>query len=364
MKFICNKQDLQLGINTVIRATYNKFHKSILECIHIVAEEKLSLDAFDTVTAIKTNVYAEVLEKGETAIPARILQEIINKFPEGEISFERKGENSISISSANSHVTLQEMDAAQFPAFPELEGDAFAIRQDELKRLIEKTAFSAYMGEDKPVFTGLLFETEEESISAVAIDGIRMAKNTVHRLTNQNVRAIIPAKSLREVARILPEDDSEISMAFNNNACFINMENTSIYTRLLEGEFMNYRSIIHKSYKTRVRVDAAMLQNSLEMVSVLAREDSSNLIRMTAGQNAIELCSNSEYGVAVDQIPAEVEGEMLKIAFNAKYLLDIFKVIEEQSVFMEFNDSLKPCIIKPIEGDSYLYIVVPVNVKN
>lgn len=100
------------------------------------------------------------------------------------------------------------------------------------------------------------------------------------------------------------------------------------------------------------------------MVSVLAKEDSSNLVRLEIGQNSIELCSNSEYGAAKDVIPVLVEGEVLKIAFNAKYLLDVFKVVEEESVFLEFNDSLKPCVIRPAEGDAYLYIVVPVNVRS
>ncbi|MBQ9941389.1 MAG: DNA polymerase III subunit beta, partial [Christensenellaceae bacterium] len=299
MKFICNRQDLAKGISTVIKATYNKFQRSILECIHICAADQVTMDAFDTVTAIRTNIYAQVEEGGETAIPARILQEIVNKMPDGEITIARKSTGSILISGGRSSVTLQEMDAAQFPPFPASEGDAFMMRAGDLKRLVDKTAFSAYMEEDKPIFTGILMESEEGGISAVAIDGVRMAKNSVMTGGVPDVRAIVPAKSLKEVARLLADENAEIGVAFSSNACFIQLENTSIYTRLLNGEFMNYNSIIAKTYKTRVRVETKLLAKSLEMVSVMAREDSSNLVRLSIGQNVIELESTSEYGAAV-----------------------------------------------------------------
>ena len=364
MKFVCNKQELLKGINTVIKATYTKFQKSILECIHIVAGSTLTLDTFDTVTAIRTNIYSDIEEPGQTCIPARILQEIVSKFPDSEVTFESQEPSGIRLSCRSSAVVLQEMDASEFPAFPEMEGDSFTLKQGDFKRMIDKTAFSAYIGEDKPVFTGILFESGEDTLSTVAIDGIRLAKNTIHMEVPSTIRAIVPAKSLKEVARLMGDEEENVQVSFGETACYIRMENTDIYTRLLDGEFMKYESIIHKTYKTRVKVETKLIEKSLEMVSVLAKEDSSNLVRLEIGQNSIELCSNSEYGAAKDVIPVLVEGEVLKIAFNAKYLLDVFKVVEEESVFLEFNDSLKPCVIRPAEGDAYLYIVVPVNVRS
>lgn len=364
MKFICNKEDIIKGINIVIRAAYSKYQKSILECIHIkTTRNAVLLDTFDMVTAIRTSVYAEVEREGETAIPARILYDIVVKFPSGEICFEREA-SSIRITGANSMATLSEMDAAQFPAFPEVEGSKFSINRLLLKRMVDKTAFSAYSGEDRPIFTGLLFETDpqQNSISIVGIDGIRMAKNSAEIASSSAIRAVIPAKMLREASRIIGEDDSEVDLYFSNNACFVVFGETAIFTRLLDGEYMNYKAIIPPEYKTRVKMETRLFERSLELMMVLAREDSSNLIRMSVENDAIALHSVSEYGAAKDKVLVETEGELIKIAFNAKYLLDIFKVVEEEKVYMEFNGRLQACVVRPVEGNEFLYLVVPVNV--
>ncbi len=366
MKFICNKEELTKAINIVIRTAYSKYQKSILECIHIVARDGgISLDTFDTTTAMKTTLYADVLESGQTAIPARIFYDIISKFPSGEIHFEREG-STILLTGENSRASLQEMDAEQFPAFPALEGEKLFLGRKMLREMVEKTAFSVYTGEDKPIFTGLLFETdpEKQSISIVGIDGIRLAKNTAAAASTKKIRAVIPAKTLREVSRILGEEESDIALYFTQSACFIECDETTIYTRLLDGEFMNYQSIIPKEYRTRVRVEGKLFARSLELVLVLAKEDGSNLIRMEIGNSSIKLGAASEYGMAQDEIPILMEGEVLKIAFNAKYLLDVFRVVEDKEVFMEFDSRLKPCVIRPIEGDKFLYLVVPVNVAS
>lgn len=367
MKFICNKEELIKGINIVMRAAYSKYQKSILECIHIKTEEQtLLLDAFDMTTAIKTSVYAQVEEAGETAIPARILYDIVNKFPSGEIVFERE-DAAIRISGANSSANLSEMDAQQFPVFPIYEGNAdhqIKIQKQVFKDMVEKTAFSAYIGEDRPIFTGLLLETDpqNETLSIVGIDGIRMAKKMTSLSCKSHMKAIVPAKMLKEASRILGDGEEEISLCFTEHACFLKCENIEIFTRLLDGEFINYQALVPAQYKTRVKVNTGMFERSLELMMVLAREDSSNLIRMTIENSCIDLQSVSEYGKAQDKLSVEMQGEVLKIAFNAKYLLDVFKVIEEEEVYMEFTGRLQACVIKPVAGETFLYLVVPVNI--
>lgn len=367
MKFICNKEELIKGINIVMRAAYSKYQKSILECIHIKTEEQsLIMDAFDMTTAIKTHVYAQVEQQGETAIPARILYDIVNKFPSGEIVFERE-DSAIHISGANSSATLSEMDAQQFPAFPEYEGSGenqIRISQQMFREMIEKTAFSAYTGEDRPIFTGLLLETDPQNstMSIVGIDGIRMAKKTTELSCKGHIKAIIPAKMLKEASRILGTGEEEISLCFTENSCFLKCEEVEIFTRLLDGEFINYQALIPAQYKTRVKVNVGMLERSLELMMVLAREDSSNLIRMNIENSCIDLQSVSEYGKAQDMLSVDMQGEAMRIAFNAKYLLDVFKVIEQEEVYMEFTGRLQACVIRPTEGEDFLYLVVPVNI--
>ena len=159
---------MQKAINIVIRTAYSKYQKSILECIHIVARDGgISLDTFDTTTAMKTTLYADVLESGQTAIPARIFYDIISKFPSGEIHFEREG-STILLTGENSRASLQEMDAEQFPAFPALEGEKLCLGRKMLREMVEKTAFSVYTGEDKPIFTAFcLRQTQRSKASAL-----------------------------------------------------------------------------------------------------------------------------------------------------------------------------------------------------
>lgn len=368
MKFRCNKEELLKGINTVSRFAYSKYQQSILECIHIKTEgEFIYMDAFDMTTAIKTKINAEVAEEGETAIPARVLNEIISKISSGDIEFERVN-NSILITGANASANLQEMDASQFPSFPEYEEDnenVIELKESDLKDMIDKTSFSVYLGDDRPIFTGLLLETkpEEKTVSMVGIDGVRLAVYRKEFEGINKIKAIIPSKMLKEASRILEEGDEKVKLYFTDSSCFMINDKIEIFTRLLDGEFINYNSIIPSGYKTKIRVNVSMLLQSLDLMMVLAREDSSNIIHMSIEDSSIRLQSDSKYGNAKDVIYLDhIDGDDLKIAFNARFLLDIFRVIDDEEVVMEFNGRLQAGVIRPVNSDDYLYLVVPVNV--
>ena len=368
MKFRCNKEELLKGISIVSRFAYSKYQQSILECIHIKAEgEYIYMDTFDMTTAIRTKINAEITEEGETAIPARVLNEIVSKISSGEILFERIN-NTVQITGANASANLSEMDAAQFPVFPECEEDEekmIEIKQDDLKAMIDKTSFSVYTGDDRPIFTGLLLETNpsEKKVSMVGIDGVRLAIYRNDFEGNNKIKAIIPSKMLKEASRILESGDETVRLYFTDSACFMINDKIEIFTRLLDGEFINYGSIVPSGYKTRVRVNVSMLLQRLDLMMVLAREDSSNIIHLSFEDACLNLQSDSRYGNAKDMIYlGSMDGENLKIAFNARFLLDIFRVIEDDEVVMEFNGRLQAGVIKPVNNDNFLYLVVPVNV--
>ena len=197
LKFICGKADLQHALNIVAKAAYNKNIKSILECVHIRAEgENVVIDATDSVMAIRTSVYADVEKEGEAAIPARLLVEIISKFPEGDVTIESPEGTGISITAESSSAKLNEMDAEQFPAFPEIEGKPVSISQKNIKELIAGTSFAVYAGEDRPVLTGLLLETKADRMSMVAIDGTRIARRTVYGEFPEGIKVVIPSTAM------------------------------------------------------------------------------------------------------------------------------------------------------------------------
>ena len=364
MKFICNKQELLKSINTVIRASSSNFQKSILECIHMEAtENKLILEATDMMIYIKDSIFAEIADPGSFAIPSRLLQEIINKFPEGEVTFERSSMG-IEINCRNSNVRLQEMNAEEFPVFPEMKDSVeIVLKENQFRKMINGTVFSTYTGEDKPIFTGILVESEGDTLNVVGIDGIRLALRSTEYHGIDTLKAVVPSKAMREAARIFEDTDGEIRLSVNDRAFMMIKDETYIYTQLLEGDYIKYRSIIPTEYNTRVRIEVQLFERALERVAILARNDSSNLIKLTVKQDEMVINSNSEYGTAQEEIPIFTEGNQLTIAFNVKYLLDVLKNVEDTEVFLEFNGKLKPCVMKPVEGNGFLYLVVPVNVR-
>ena len=366
MKLNINKQDFLKSINTVIHVSYNKSQRSILECILIEAyNDRVTLNAFDTVTAIETSLYADIREEGVCAIPAKLLAEVVSKLPEGDISLEKSDESGLVISSSSTCIKLQEMDERQFPRFPEVEGETFVINKEILKRLVDKTVFSVYQTPDKPIFTGLLFEIEEMNLNVVGIDGVRMAKRSIEKLPTPAQRIVIPAKAVKEAARLINDDTEEnITVVTSKKACFFLTKDFRIYTRLLEGEFMNYNNIIPPSFKTRIRVNVKMLENSLNMVSVISRDQATNPVKLTVGFDTITITAKSEYGNAADSLPILLEGETMTIFLNAKYVMDALRVIDDEEVFINLENSLKPCIIRPIKGEEYLYLIVPLNIKD
>lgn len=363
MKFICNKADFIKGLNIVNRFAYSKYQQSILECIHIkAANNEIVMDAFDMTTAIKTRVSSIIEAEGETAIPARVMLEIVSKMPDGEIIFERQG-NYINICGADSSANLSEMDAKQFPVFPEFkdEKNMITLKPEVIKEAIDKTAFSVYTGDDKPIFTGLLFESNGNGeLNIVAIDGVRMARFIIEIPADTKVKAIVPSKMMKECVRIF-DDEENIELYFSDNSCYMKNSNIDVFTRLVDGNYMDYRQLIPNSYKTRVIANVANIEKSLELMMVLAREDSSNVIHMSIENSSIEMRSVSRYGTAKDKIPVKMVGDSLVISYNAKYLLDVFKIIDDENVSIEFNGRMNSCVIKPVEGDRFLYLVVPIN---
>ena len=365
LKFICGKADLQHALNIVAKAAYNKNIKSILECVHIRAEgENVVIDATDSVMAIRTSVYADVEKEGEAAIPARLLVEIISKFPEGDVTIESPEGTGISITAESSSAKLNEMDAEQFPAFPEIEGKPVSISQKNIKELIAGTSFAVYAGEDRPVLTGLLLETKADRMSMVAIDGTRIARRTVYGEFPEGIKVVIPSKPMKDMLRLMDDDEGNAELFFTDGAAFVALGDTVVYTRLLDGKFLSYENLFGIERRTRVRVVAAQLARSLERVGVMAKEDSNNLIRIVMHSDCIELSSNSEYGDTVDRVPVYLEGQLMKIALNAKLALDIIRAVDDDTILMEFGTSVQNCVVRPLEGDRYEYLIVPVRQRD
>lgn len=364
MQFTCAKEDLLTAIGTVNRAA-SKMQKTILECILFsCGETGITLRATDIALSIKTEMNAQVEQTGDAAIPAKLLYEIIGRFPESDVTFKSVGENSMEISCLNSKVVLQQMDADEFPIFPALEDkEQIKLPQCVLRTMINQTLFAAAVNEDKPILTGLLFDIEPGTLTVVALDGYRMAVRRQAAISDIARKCVIPSRTLREVSRIISDTEENVKISISGNMALFEAGNTEIYTRLLEGEYINYKNLLPADCATSVKVETNMLKDSLERASILAREGNNNVVKFEISEKNLEITSNSEMGNIDEQIPVITEGKDLVIAFNAKYVLDVLKNVEESEVLMQYNTGVSPCVVKQENSDAYEYLILPVQLR-
>ncbi|MDL2236604.1 DNA polymerase III subunit beta [Christensenellaceae bacterium OttesenSCG-928-K19] len=363
MQFTCAKSDLIQAVGIVARAA-SKMQKTILECILFTCtKDTVMLKATDIAISIKTEMSAQVGEEGQAAIPSKVLHEMISRFPESDVTFESVGDNTVEISCMNTKVNLQQMNPDEFPAFPEIDQQMqIKIQQNTLRSMINQTIFAVAVLEEKPILTGLLFDIEKDRLTVVALDGYRMAVRKETVISDITQSCVIPSRTMREVSRIIEDTEENIKFSVSGNMALFEANNTQIYTRLLEGEFVNYKNLLPKECATNLRVETDMLKEGIERASILARE-TNNVIKFIVEEKTLEVTSNSEMGKMDEKIPVITEGNNLKIAFNAKYVLDVLKAVEETEVDMRFNTAVSPCVVRNEGSDKFEYLILPVQMR-
>jgi len=365
MRFTCLQTDLMGAIQTVSRAmAASRSTLQLLEGIYLKAESAgLRLKCMNMSLEIETRISASVTEEGELVLPGRLFSEIVRRLPSDEVEI-RTGENAAAtISSGTSRTTLQGMPASEFPSMPSFNGaEPVLLEQAMLRDMIRKTVFATAHDETKPVLTGALLELHESAALMVALDGYRLAlRRETLAAEAQDYKVVIPARSLNEIAKVLG-DEGDTAMYGASGYMRFTMGETSVITRLLEGEFIKYEQIMPKEYATRAIVDSGLLCAGIERASLLAREGQNNLIRLSVSEDGIAITSQSEIGNAYESLPCDFEGKELEIAFNAAYLLDVLHVIEGEKVMLDFNSSVSPLVLHPLEGDAFTYLVLPVRI--
>ena len=253
------------------------------------------------------------------------------------------------------------MDANQFPELPMInENQIFSIPQSTLKNMIKGTSFAITQDESRPILQGILFEVKDGHLNLVALDGYRLAIRTELLDTSNSINAVIPGRTLIEVAKILEDSDENVNITFTTNHILFSLENTKVISRLLEGEYIKYNSLLPQEYKLLVNVKRQDLQNGIERASLMSTDSNSNLIKLNIESDTIIITSNSQLGKVREEVAIDLQGESLQIAFNSRYILDILKNMEAEEIVMEFTSSVSPCILKDKESDNCKYLVLPV----
>ncbi len=367
MKIISDKMELIKNINAAIRAVGSKTPQEILKCFLLTAKENnFSIVANDLKLYIEASkINCLVQEEGSILVDAKMLSEIIRKLPDGDVVIETLEDNFINIASGHSKFKLLGRVADEFPTIPEVSKDkTIKVNAKSFSEMIETTIFSVATEDIKPILTGELIEIEDNIINLVAIDGFRIAHAFASYSSNsEKISMVVPSRSLMEISKIIAENDSEVDIYTTDKHLLVESNNLTIVTRLLDGEFMDYKKIFNESYTSKIVVDRLTLLNSLERAVLVARETVKTPVKFSITDNNLKITSNTEKGNSFDEITIDTTGEELDIAFNPKFLIDVLKTLETEEVCMHFTNPLSPCIIKGVGDDNKRYLVLPLRIK-
>lgn len=361
MKIKVYQKELSKHINITQKSISSRTTLQILDGILLeTINGKLKLTGTDLEISIETFLDCEIIEEGSIVVNSRIFGDIIKKLPDSAIHIEVKN-NNINIKCENSEFNILGNIGGDYPALPVIiEKESFTIPKDIFKNAIRQTVFSTSQDETRQSLTGVLLELSNNIISFVALDGYRLALRKLPTNVDLEIKIIIPGRSLSELSKIIEDTDEDMNISTAPGHVIFNVGDTVLYSRLLEGQFFNYKEIIRKDHKTVVSVNKRDFQNSLERASLLAKEEKANLIKLSVIDNKINIRSNSEIGNVLESIDSSQEGENLNIAFNSRYILEGIKTIDNEEIELNFMGSLNPCIINGVEDDNYIYLVLPV----
>ena len=365
MKLICDGLDLSDAVLKVSKALSVKSANPVLEGIKITAKgDSLTLLATDMELTIEKKIKAEVLMEGETVVVGKYFVEFAKKLEKEQVELCRLDDGQLEIKYSDSESELQVFPVDNYPKIEkESEGDYFETTQGALKKIIDKTVFACATDDSRPILKGCLFEVKDNVLTSVALDGFRMAVIKKEVVSSGDFKVVIPSRTLSEIERLFDKEDENIKVILKDNCLFIEIGDTTLISRLIEGEFVKYSHIIPTSFANTLTVNKQALLNSIERASIVARNDRFNIIKLDVRDNFMYVSAKSEVGNVNESININLTGKDIVIAFNGKYISEYLKIINDDFITMNFNTSIDPCIMRAVGDEDFLYLVLPVRIN-
>ena len=365
MKVIVSGQELSSAVIKVSRIISTKTTNPVLEGIKISAKnDEITLITTDTEISIEKTINANVLIEGETVVSGKLFSEFIKRLEnEEEIELSLIDEK-LKITYGASEGFIQTFKTEEFPIInKDIREKSFTIYQKDLKELIFKSSFSCSQDDTRPILKGCLFEIEEDRISSIALDGFRLAiaRKKIESATGE-FKIIVSSRTLNEIVKILEKDTDLVTVVIQKNVLMCEVDGTVLISRLLEGEYIDYKNIIKDDFISTVRVNKNQLLTSIERASIMAN-DKNKIVKFDIKENYMNVSADSEVGKINENVVISLEGKDLNIAFNSKLITDCIKVIDDEFVNLHFNTRINPCVIKPYYGDDYLYLILPLRIN-
>ncbi len=361
MKFECNRIKFTEAVTNVQRAVSAKSSTPALEGILIKATQNtLTLFGYDMDICIITTIEARVMHEGAAVITAKLFSEIIKKLPEDKITIEVDEKNIVYITSGKVDYKIIGMPASDYPEIPLINSnDTITIEGETLSSMIRQTIYAVSDKDIKPAHKGSLFEINNQTIRIVSVDGYRLAIRTEKIDYDGEKTFIVPGKSLLEIIKLITDETKLVEITASGRHIIFKIGSYSVISRLIEGEFMNYKTSIPRTHSTTMMVNTRKMISTIERMSLLLTDKMKSPIRCLIDNGVIKTSCNTPLGQASDEIEAIIEGEGVEIGFNNRFLLDALRYSETDMVKLMLNGALSPMVVTPTEGDSFLFLLLP-----
>ena len=367
MRFTCEKSILVAVLNIIGRTVAQKSALSAIEGILCRAHGNLSLTGYNMETAITYEIDAEVTDIGECILPAKLFGDIIRRLPEGPVTVVVDDNYKVSIRAGYASFTISAENADDYPELPDVgEGRPVRIPQAALKELIGGTIFAVSENQGRPIHTGVKFEVADDTVSAIAVDGFRLARRTYHceEATGRTLNFVVPAQGLKEVEKILQDTDDFVAFTLGSKHILFQMGSATLICRLLEGEFLDWRRVVPANCPIKLTAHVGDLASSIERVGLIVSEKYKSPVRCVFSDNVLMLRTNTTIGAAEDRCAIAGDGKELEIGFNVRYLADALRVIPSEEITMELTNGLSPIVFTPVDDKhDFAYMVLPVRIK-
>ena len=364
MKIVCKKANLLNGVQIVSKAVPGKTTMPILECILIDASRgMITLTANDMELGIETVIEGRILEKGIIALDAKIFLEIVRKLPENDITIETESNLNTVITCEKSKFNIMGKSGEDFSYLPVVEKNIPVIlSQFSLKEVIRQTIFSIADNDNNKMMTGELFEINENMLRVVSLDGHRISIRKIGLKDSYDYhKVIVPGKTLSEISKILTgEADKDVSIYFTDKHVVFEFDNTTVVSRLIEGDYFKVDQMLSSDYETKVRINKKEFLNCIDRATLLVKEGDKKPIIIDIRDIEMQLMINSTIGSMDESIDITKSGKDLMIGFNPKFLIDALKVIDDEEIDIYMVNPKAPCLIKDAE-ENYIYLILPVN---
>ena len=365
MKIRCKREELTAAVAGVSRAVAAKSSIPSIEGILFnVTENDITLTGYNLEMGITTTVGGKVEEPGDIVINAFLLLEMLRKTADEEVDIWTDSRSHIFFQCGIAQFNFSGIVASDFPALPTPDAEkALTILGAEIKEMLERTLFSAAQDNQKPVHTGIRFIIEDSLLTLVSVDGYRLSVCKKKISGGVNSSFVVPAKTLSEVSRLIGDDSEEVIISTAKRYAIFSLKKYNVVTRLLEGEFLDHVRAVPEGYTSRVKISVSPLYDAVERASLVIKDQTGSPVRIKFENSTAIISCATTIGKSYDEIDAGIEGNELEMGFNSRYIMDALRHCGTDEVYLEINEATSPMKIIPLEGDDFLFLVLPVRIS-